>query len=104
MVAPAAPSFRPVPQFSQMPSPNYQNPSGVHVQPPGVSGGLAPMPPHMMSYQLPPGQPPRPYPQTMPNGYPAVPGGTITHPGGLFHLLVLVFVNVHFDCQILVLL
>jgi hypothetical protein len=86
-----------------MPSPNYQNPSGVQVQPPGVSGGVAPMlPPQMVHYQVPPGQPPRPYPPPMPNGYPAVPAGTMPHPGGLFHLLV--FVNAHFDCQILVLL
>ncbi|XP_059445549.1 LOW QUALITY PROTEIN: RNA-binding motif protein 25 [Corylus avellana] len=79
---PAAPSFRPVPQFSPMPSPNYQNPSGVQVQPPGVSGGVPPMlPPHMVPYQVPPGQPPRPYPPHMPNGYPAVPAGTMPHHG-----------------------
>jgi hypothetical protein len=61
------------------------------------------LPPQMVQYQVPPGQPPRPYPPHMPNGYPAVPAGTMHHHGGLFHLLVLVFVIVHFDCQILVL-
>ncbi|CAL8994270.1 unnamed protein product [Prunus brigantina] len=79
---PSAPSFRPVPQFSPIPSPgvpnpNYQNPG---VQPPGVSSGspMAPgvppplsVPPHMMHYQM---QPMRAY-APMPNGYAAMPTG-----------------------------
>ncbi|KAJ8773855.1 hypothetical protein K2173_008318 [Erythroxylum novogranatense] len=79
-VPPVAPSFRPAPQFS--PLPNYPNPSVVAVQPPGVtavpgmvpsgvSGGAGvPMPAAapMMAYQVPAGQPPRPY-APLPNGY-----------------------------------
>lgn len=107
MLPPAAPSFRPVPQFSPMPNPsfanpNYQNhsgvqPPGVSVAPNAVSGGVgAPpvsLPQPMVQYQLPPGQPPRPYPlPPMPNGYPVVaPQGTIPPHGGLFHLPVFVY-------------
>ncbi|KAM5566759.1 RNA-binding protein 25 [Rosa sericea] len=74
-VPPAAPSFRPVPQFS--PLPNYQTP------PPGVSSGApmvpgAPVPQHMMHYQM--QQPMRPY-APMPNGYSGPPQGTIPPPG-----------------------
>ncbi|XP_015894679.3 RNA-binding motif protein 25 [Ziziphus jujuba] len=106
-VHPAAPSFRPIPQFSHVPNANYQNPGvpNFGVQPPGVSSSPSAIPPGSMSggpaavsvpvvpqplmqYQVPPGQPPnpalRPY-APMPNGYTAmpagVPQGTIPPPG-----------------------
>lgn len=94
-VPPAAPSFRPVPQFS--PILNYQNPG---VPPPGVSSGApmapgaplpVPVPQHMMHYQM---QPMRPY-APMPNGYSAPPQGTIPPPGG-FLLLFAYFMSIYY--------
>lgn len=90
-VPPAAPSFRPVPQFS--PILNYQNPG---VPPPGVSSGApmapgAPVPQHMMHYQM---QHMRPY-APMPNGYSAPPQGTIPPPGG-FLLLFAYFMSIYY--------
>lgn len=92
-VPPVVPSFRPVPQFS--PLPNYQNPN-VGVQPPGVTAapvmasgaGAVPLPAPMMTYQVAPGQPPRPY-VPLPNGYAAAPQGTMPPPGGSFLLFFL---------------
>ncbi|WCJ38412.1 RNA-binding motif protein 25 [Euphorbia peplus] len=75
VMLPAPPSFRPVPQFS--PLPGYPNPSGG-VQPPGVSVS-APMavPGQMMAYPN-PGL--RQY-APMPNGYAALPQGTLPPSG-----------------------
>ncbi|KAF4366109.1 hypothetical protein F8388_014827 [Cannabis sativa] len=90
-VPPSAPSFRPVPQFTPVPNPNYQNPV---VQPPGVGSVTAMAPgaatggpgamtipmqqPLMQPYQLAPGQTLnpalRPPYAPMPNGYAAMPG------------------------------
>ncbi|OMO52786.1 hypothetical protein COLO4_36971 [Corchorus olitorius] len=81
-VAPAPPSFRPVPLFS--PLPNFQAPG---VQPPGVSAAPGSAP-HLMQFQVPPGQVPNPALRQfapIPNGYATVPGavhqGTMPPPG-----------------------
>ncbi|OMO78193.1 hypothetical protein CCACVL1_14583, partial [Corchorus capsularis] len=81
-VAPAPPSFRPVPLFS--PLPNFQPPG---VQPPGVSAAPGSAP-HLMQFQVPPGQVPNPALRQfapIPNGYATVPGavhqGTMPPPG-----------------------
>ncbi|XP_062110285.1 RNA-binding motif protein 25 isoform X1 [Humulus lupulus] len=93
-VQPSAPSFRPVPHFTPVPNPNYQNHiiQNPGVQPPGVGsvpmapgaatggpGAMAiPMQQPLMPYQLAPGQPlnpaMRPPYAPMPNGYAAMPG------------------------------
>ncbi|XWS63647.1 hypothetical protein CRYUN_Cryun06bG0119000 [Craigia yunnanensis] len=82
-VAPAPPSFRPVPQFS--PLPNFQAPG---VQPPGVSVAPGPLQPPLMQYQVPMGQVPNPALRPfapIPNGYAAmpraVPHGVMPPPG-----------------------